>query len=349
MKLKTLKSWAKKHHKLYAFLWGMPLYRKAMSCVHNRLKYHNDREGKSAFSVVARSVDMFLCLWIYGCNYSEYNLYGFSKLSHRERKAYIGECCRKKYYMKLNSVEASDCFRNKFHTYQKFARYYGRTVRTFHIEEGFACFCEIIRACGTAMVKPVDASGGYGIIRVSDVSEDALRESFDEIAKDSPNGNFIIEEYVEQVPELKALHPSSLNTARIITVTDRNETPHILGTLFRIGQGGSVVDNGAASGILCALSDNGLIEKAMDKKSKCFYTHHPDTGHPLVGFTIPRWKEAQELAERLAKTIQGVRYCGWDLALTSAGWIMIEGNEGAELVGIQIFGGGRKFELEKYL
>jgi D-alanine-D-alanine ligase-like ATP-grasp enzyme len=110
-----------------------------------------------------------------------------------------------------------------------------------------------------------------------------------------------------------------------------------------------VVDNGASGGLLCKLSEQGTIVYSLDKKERQSYTHHPTTNHPLIGFTIPRWEEAKALALQLALHIPSVRYCGWDLALTANGWIMIEGNEAAELTGIHIFGGGCKSALKKYI
>lgn len=50
----------KQYQKLYAFFWGLPLYRKAMSCVHNRLKHHVDREGLSGIGVVFRAAGKLL-------------------------------------------------------------------------------------------------------------------------------------------------------------------------------------------------------------------------------------------------------------------------------------------------
>lgn len=344
-----LKGRFKQNEKLYGFFWGLPIFRKTMSVYHNRLGNHLKKEGLSRGKVIARAADMVLSLWIYGCSYAEYNLYGFKDLRHRERRNYICDCCRKKYYAKLNSFADTDCFRDKYLAYQAFRPYYKRNAFTYRVEEGFERFREIVEICTEAMVKPADASGGYGIMKVSAAEPEMLRQCFDKISRIAPDGDIIIEEYVHQASALKALHPPSLNTARIITVVDRAGIPHIIGTLFRIGKDGTVVDNGASGGILCALSEDGTIQKSMDKKNNCFYKQHPNTGHPLVGFTIPRWSEAKALALELALEKPGIRYCGWDLALTDDGWIMIEGNEGAELAGIQIFGGGCKPSVERYL
>lgn len=344
----ALKNWAKKHQKLYAFLWGMPLYRKVMYCLHNHLTRHVQCVGTHRFDVAARMVDMFLCLWIYGCSYSEYNLYGFNELKHRERSKFICDCCRKRYYMQLNSVADMDVFRNKYQAYEKFKKYYNRRACVFQTSQGFEEFTEIIESYKTAVIKPTTASGGYGVIKVSIDEVSSLAVCFDEICSVVPCGDIIIEEYVQQMPEISALHSSSLNTARIITIIDRTGDSHILGAFFRVGVNGKIVDNGASGGILCELSDSGVILRCRDKDGK-EYTHHPNTGHPLVGFQIPKWDAAKKTALRLSKKIPTTRFCGWDLALTNDGWIMIEGNETSEFIGIQIFGKACKPALDKYL
>ena len=349
MNMASLKSRMKKLEKVYAFFWGLPFYRKLMYFLHVPIKEIIVRDNLSKTEIAIRAIDMVFCLWVYGCTYTEYNLYDFSSQNHHERSKYIGDCTRKKYYMKLNSVEDIDSFRNKYQTYQAFQSYYGRAVYKYRIQEGYGRFGEIVRACGTAMVKPATASGGYGVMKVAAADEKEIRECFDAISNIAPNEEIIIEEYVRQVPELMALHPSSLNTVRIITVVDQNGEPHILGTLFRVGKGGMVVDNGASGGILCAVSEEGTILKCLDKKNNRSYLRHPDTDHLLVGFKIPCWDAAKNLAKKLARKKTGIRYCGWDLALSSKGWIMIEGNEGAELAGIQIFGGGCKDAITKYI
>ena len=165
---------------------------------------------------------------------------------------------------------------------------------------------------------------------------------------DCGDEEIIIEEYVEQIPELMMLHPSSLNTARIITVLDRSGIPHILCGFLRVGQDGKIVDNGASGGILCQLSENGTILRCLSKTG-IDYTSHPNTSVPMVGSQIPHWDSALETAMTLAKHKPTIRFCGWDLALTKNGWIMIEGNESAELTGLQIFGGGCKKRMLKYI
>ena len=69
----------------------------------------------------------------------------------------------------------------------------------------------------------------------------------------------------------------------------------------------------------------GVTLGVADEKGNA-YTHHPDSGLPLLGFQIPRWDEACEMVKLLAKGIPDNRYTGWDLALTDEGWLLVEGN-----------------------
>ena len=62
------------------------------------------------------------------------------------------------------------------------------------------------------------------------------------------------------------------------------------------------------------------------------YTNHPDNGFRLVGFRVPKWEEAFAMARQLALHDPSIHYAGWDLALTDAGWVLVEGNPRAQLV-----------------
>ena len=95
---------------------------------------------------------------------------------------------------------------------------------------------------------------------------------------------------------------------------------------MRVGTGKSVVDNAGAGGIICEINaETGEVIAAKDENGFS-YDIHPDSGFCLIGFKIPRWNEAVILSKTLARVIPEMAYCGWDLALTSEGWIMIEAN-----------------------
>ena len=71
----------------------------------------------------------------------------------------------------------------------------------------------------------------------------------------------------------------------------------------------------------------GIIKfPAMDKKKNIYY-EHPMTKTKIVGFKIPKYKEAIKLVKIAAKVIPEIRYVGWDIAITKDGPVIMEGNE----------------------
>lgn len=145
-------------------------------------------------------------------------------------------------------------------------------------------------------------------------------------------GGYILEELIENDNIMASLHPQSLNTVRIPTVRydDRVEVMH---PFLRMGCGDAFVDNAGSGGIMGNVDiETGTVYAAADELGRG-YTHHPDSGIELTGFTIPRWQEALELVKRMARVLPSVRYVGWDMALTkNTGWVMIEGNDKGQFV-----------------
>ena len=70
---------------------------------------------------------------------------------------------------------------------------------------------------------------------------------------------------------------------------------------------------------------SGTIIGAADEK-RLFFDEQPDSHIKLTGFTIPRWKEACDLAKEAALRLPEATFIGWDFALTDSGWVMVEGN-----------------------
>ena len=51
------------------------------------------------------------------------------------------------------------------------------------------------------------------------------------------------------------------------------------------------------------------------------------TNTDIVGFKVPKYKEAVKLALKASKVVKEIRYVGWDVAITNDGPCIIEGNE----------------------
>ena len=137
----------------------------------------------------------------------------------------------------------------------------------------------------------------------------------------------IIEEVICQHPAISAIYPHSVNTYRIVTVL-RDGVAHVVYGFIRIGNGSQFVDNINAGGMAAPIDpETGVIQYAAYDKNRHCYDIHPATGHPIVGVSLPYWKEAVEMCLSAAQVIPQLGYIGWDIAVTENGPQLIEGNE----------------------
>ena len=141
-------------------------------------------------------------------------------------------------------------------------------------------------------------------------------------------GNDFVEEYVVQHKDLMRLAPSGLNTLRIVTRLNSNDEVEILGTTFRISIKSSI-DNWSAGNIAAPVNiSTGIVDGPAFYKdiTKPDEYRHPITNVEIIGFKIPYWNEALQLAKDAALFNKKNRCIGWDIAITDDGPELIEGN-----------------------
>lgn len=294
------------------------------------------------------TLDMVYSLHRFGCMFDEYFLYHFPQLNVCGRESFITDKYRWDYYERMNRPENKELFNNKFKTYEIFKEFYKREVIEFRGSEDECLMQDFLSRHNRFIVKPIDSSGGKGVF-VMDANEYDSRQSLLKELSNRTSGTLVIEELIMQASEMSQLHPESLNTIRVPTLTCGEEVV-LFHPYLRIGQGKSVVDNGASGGIICPIdAKTGIcIGPGMDEKGT-EYIIQPDTGAVIPGFQVPRWAEAISLLKVLVKYVPDNHYTGWDLALTNAGWIMVEANPRGQF-GMQFCTGkGVKAELEQYI
>lgn len=261
----------------------------------------------------------------YNVGFDEYVMYHFKDRGQEERREFICTRERAVYCERLTNPKNQMIFDDKGKTYEVFKKYFHRDLTEVvnWNKESVELFKEFAEKHTRFIIKPFNGGNGRGIKIVDGARMGSFEQMCDSLKKEYPSG-FVAEELIKQIKELSAVHPESVNTMRIFTILfdDRVE---FLPFAWRVGRGNACVDNGGSGGIFCALNDDGVIVSTCDEKGN-FYDIHPDTGHPLIGFQIPRFQEAKELAKELAYVVPSNRYCGWDLALTDDGWVMQEGN-----------------------
>jgi hypothetical protein len=141
-------------------------------------------------------------------------------------------------------------------------------------------------------------------------------------------GPAVLQVPIAQHAALAALHPSSVNTLRVITVRDGREPRPFSRPLLRVGFGGSLVDNGNAGGLQAFVDPaTGRVTGDAIMLRGGSLARHPDTDVAFDGFEIPHFHRAVELAVRLHAELPGLHSIGWDLAITDAGPVFVEGND----------------------
>ena len=98
-------------------------------------------------------------------------------------------------------------------------------------------FCKLVDGeCGLGIFMLVVRNGSF-YVNDELIAESGLIELF-------VKGVYLIQEVVRQHDDMKALHPSSLNTLRLVTVKSlKDGVVHLLPSILRIGTGDSIVDN----------------------------------------------------------------------------------------------------------
>jgi len=194
--------------------------------------------------------------------------------------------------------------------------------------------------------KPVEGFGGFGfasyqivpagntiaLLRKVGGAAISVEDWWHTNAHD-PDG-FIIESYLEQHSEMSALNESSVNTIGIWVVRE-GSCWSALGGYRRFGGKESEVDNNSSGGIACQVDiETGKIREAFDPKRPAYtLLSHPDSQAPLVGFQIPFWREATNIAGEAVAAFPQMRLAGLDIAITPTGPSVIELNVMADHIG----------------
>ncbi len=283
-------------------------------------------------------VDMMFSYFHYGCDFDEYFLYFFERKTHLQRSQYVTQNRREAWYKRFNRPDLQIIYDDKGRTYDVYKKYFKRdcvTVRTAEDEAAFIAFAEAHEAM---FVKDAMGYCGQGIQKMRREDMGDLHEYFAQLLKRAP---VHIEEPIRQGAEMAAIHPASVNTVRILTVTDRKGGIHVLECCLRVGRGGAVVDNYSNGGILCVIKpeEGVIVTDGMDKRNLPVL-EHPDTGVKFRGFRLPAWEEFMALVKELVTVVPEVRLYGWDLAWSEDGWVLVEANQCPELNGQENFGCG---------
>lgn len=263
----------------------------------------------------------------YVVSYSEYMWqYNFWELSDKERQKFISRYSALQLYRRFIRPDIKDLFTNKIRFLKEFKDFVHRDYMLVseHVYEEFRAFVRF----HDCIAKPLASSCGIGIFKIySTITESELRDLYTHLRTD----NYLLEECIQNSETIRAFHSLSLNTIRVVTLSNEDNVV-VFGSFIRMGAHGSVIDNAHAGGIFAQINiETGLIEShGIDTNGNTYFVH-PDSGIRFKGFEIPLWEQIKECCKKACRQYPGIHIAGWDIALLPDNKIeIIEGNYGPD-------------------
>lgn len=207
-----------------------------------------------------------------------------------------------------------------------------RLPHTFAVHVGDYCYEKSRKVCsyesllaslaniGICVIKPAQGGSSGRAFRVMNISNgiDLRSDVSLRAILDTYQGNFIIQEKLEQCEAVNRLYSGSINSFRVITYICDGEVFHCP-LSFRIGSGGGEVDNIHAGGIGIGVTDTGILMENAYKLGyydrKDVYKVHPDTKIPFNGYVVPYIDRIIKAAHLLHGRLPGIGVISWDFIL----------------------------------
>ncbi|RLB05736.1 MAG: hypothetical protein DRG83_01865 [Deltaproteobacteria bacterium] len=198
------------------------------------------------------------------------------------------------------------------------------------------------------VLKPVSGGGGFNVKIIKYEKGKAIvngaKVVVSQFYKELQRlDNYIITEFVNQAEYSKEIYPYTVNTIRILTMWDyENSIPFIAIAVHRIGtQRSYPVDNWTQGGMSAHINiETGELGPGVtypfDGKLR-FYSRHPETDSPIQGVRVPNWEKVRETVLKLASNLPFLPYIAWDVVLDENKNIrIIEGNSNTDVNLLQV-------------
>jgi hypothetical protein len=145
--------------------------------------------------------------------------------------------------------------------------------------------------------------------------------------------DFLLLERLEQHPSVAALTGSrTLCSCRVLTALTHAGTVTPITALFKLQPHDTGVDNASQGAMIVSVDlesgelGEGVYMHLKDYRESARYRRHPDGGETFTGFRLPQWDDLLAVAAHAAGSVPMLRAVGWDIALTTRGPVVLEGN-----------------------
>lgn len=287
----------------------------------------------------------------YNISILEYFQFHFYRIKEEEKKEWAGTGYMYEFQKYMNPPKYRYLLEDKTvfdKTYEKYMHHSIVSLNDLNKKKDLANKI-LTNPSGKIVFKIKNGGCGKGII----VESSSQYKNADELIEFMKKNKFdLVEEFVQQHETINQISSSALNTVRIITQLCSDGSVDIVGCRLRISVNG-VTDN-LAAGNLAAFIDpeTGIIigKGVYSDITKEDCEIHPVSKKNIIGTQIPFWKETIDLVKEIAIIDKRNRSIGWDLAITSYGPDLIEGNrEWCKLLYQLPAKKGMKNTLQKYI
>ena len=310
------------------------IYREIMKRREERRLFLEDAierfgEGTAKHGTLA---DYKRALYQQGFFYSEYSAYKLWDMDEKRGKEFISSREMHCIYRKTVQINVGRCYIDKVSGIETFKRYVHR--KWVNPESmTFDAFKEFVLSM-KCIAKPRYGTQGQDVFLIKDKDESSLKVLYQFCCENS----FIVEEYLRACKEIEEFHPSSLNTVRVMTMSNfKTNKVEVLDAELRMGVHDSVVDNAHQGGVLASIDvETGMLKRNGVDTFGNEYVTHPDSGKSIKGFVIPQWNEIVRVCKEASFVVPETIFAGWDICVRQDGEIeIIEVNAFPVIIGLQ--------------
>lgn len=309
-------------------------------------KHVRDLYGLSSAYIL---FDILISVYRYNIGIIDYFVFRFFEKKDNERIKWAGTGFMYEYQLRMNPTNAREILENKILFLTNFNPYVKRHYADIQTLKASPLKLDelLLNNSGKLVLKGSHGQVGaeVEVVPCSEYSHTSLLDYMKRRKYD------LVEEYVIQHPLLMELSPSGLNTVRIFTQL-HNGKVDFLGARLRVSVN-SPIDNMAAGNLAAPIDmETGVVcgPGVYSDITKADQAVHPITGKEILSFKVPFWPDVKEFAKEAALLTPGNRSVGWDIAITSEGPELIEGNHNWCKILWQLpVKEGLKNKLDKYL
>ncbi len=285
-------------------------------------------------------IDAAFATIITGSGLSDYLNYKFYNKSWKQRKEYATIGYQAKFYKK-GAHDVNRIYSNKLEFLKTFNEYIKRDY--YDPRNGIDELKKFIKKHEVFVIKPVNGLGGTDVkkAKITDF------ENIDALYKKLIDNDMFLEELIIQDKDWGKISPNSINTLRVMT-SNVNGDVKIFYIVARIGNGINLADNFHQGGVGVSVDcDKGILVGNAINKDLEEFTVHPISNVKFDGFKVPYFEEIQKICKDAASKFSDVHIVGWDVAISSKGPIIVEGNSGPGFDLVQVvLEKGTKYMLE---